>query len=274
MIRQATARADILAGLTAAAVVAPKAMAYATIAGLPVQIGLYTAIVPMAVYAALGTSRPLSVSTTTTIAILSAAALGQAAPGGSAAELIAASATLAVIVGLLLALASAARLGFVANFISEPVLTGFKSGIGVVIVVDQLPKLLGIHITKAGFFRDLLAIVEHVPDTSMATLLVALGVLVLIFALEHFVPHSPAPLVAIGLAIAASAALNLSESGVAKEGDVARTFTAGSAVDVVVLDVDPEARRIRVSRKAIHDAQDAEELRDHTARGALDPRRK
>ena len=70
-------------------------MAYATIAGLPIQVGLYTAIVPMAVYAALGTSRPLSVSTTTTIAILSAAALGQAAPGGSAGELIAASATLA-----------------------------------------------------------------------------------------------------------------------------------------------------------------------------------
>ena len=76
-------RKDVLAGLTAAAVVAPKAMAYATIAGLPVQVGLYTAIVPMAVYAALGTSRPLSVSTTTTIAILTAAALGQAAPGGS-----------------------------------------------------------------------------------------------------------------------------------------------------------------------------------------------
>src|SRR4029434_1639477 len=108
-----------------------------------------------AVYAALGTSRPLSVSTTTTIAILSAAALGQAAPGGSAGELIVASATLAVLVGLILALASAARLGFVANFISDPVLAGFKSGIGVVIVADQVPKLLGIHITKSGFFRDL-----------------------------------------------------------------------------------------------------------------------
>ena len=88
-----TARADVVAGLTAAAVVAPKAMAYATIAGLPIQVGLYTAIVPMAIYAVLGTSRPLSVSTTTTIAILSAAALGQAAPNGSGAELISASAS-------------------------------------------------------------------------------------------------------------------------------------------------------------------------------------
>jgi len=220
MINSKWARADVLAGLTTAAVVAPKAMAYATIAGLPVHIGLYTAIVPMAVYAALGTSRPLSVSTTTTIAILSAAALGQAAPGGSAGELIVASASLAVLVGLILALASAARLGFVANFISDPVLAGFKSGIGVVIVVDQLPKLLGLHITKSGFFRDLLAIAGHVPETSIATLLVAVAVLVTVFALEHFAPRAPAPLIAIGLAIAASAALNLSESGVAVVGAV------------------------------------------------------
>ena len=193
-------------------------MAYATIAGLPVQVGLYTAIVPMAVYAALGTSRPLSVSTTTTIAILSAAALGQAAPGGSAGELIAASATLAILVGALLALASAARLGFVANFISEPVLTGFKSGIGVVIVVDQLPKLLGIHITKAGFFQG-----PAWPSSSMCPrrpwrrCSSRWACSLLIFALEHFVPHSPAPLVAIAPALPHRRLLSLSESGVAAD---------------------------------------------------------
>src|SRR3954463_658027 len=98
-------RLDILAGLTAAAVVVPKALAYATIAGLPVQVGLYTAAVPMVIYALLGTSRPLSVSTTTTIAILTGAELGRVAAGG--ADLIAASATLAVLVGGLLLLASA-----------------------------------------------------------------------------------------------------------------------------------------------------------------------
>src|SRR5262249_7086792 len=87
-------RADVIAGLTAAAVVIPKAMAYATIAGLPLQVGLYTAFVPMAIYAVLGTSRPLSVSTTTTIAILSAAALGELAPRGDAAALIVAAGTL------------------------------------------------------------------------------------------------------------------------------------------------------------------------------------
>ncbi|HEY2435067.1 MAG TPA: SulP family inorganic anion transporter [Vicinamibacterales bacterium] len=212
-------RLDILAGLTTAAVVVPKALAYATIAGLPVQVGLYTASVPMVIYALLGTSRPLSVSTTTTLAILTAAELGRVAPGGGA-ELITASATLTVLVGLLLLLASAIRLGFVANFISEPVLTGFKSGIGLVIVVDQIPKLLGIHIDKAGFFRDLLSIIRHVPQTSMTTLVLAVSLLAVIFLVEKFLPHAPAPLIAIGLAIGASALLGLDHAGVAVIGAI------------------------------------------------------
>ena len=112
-------------------------------------------------------------------------------PAATLAQLIAASATLAMLVGALLVLAAALRLGFVANFISEPVLTGFKSGIGLVIVVDQIPKLLGVHIKKAGFFRDLLAITHELPYTSLATLLLAVLLLVLIFALEHFAPRAP-----------------------------------------------------------------------------------
>src|SRR5881394_4041775 len=98
-------RLDVVAGLTAAAVVIPKALAYATIAGLPVQVGLYTALVPMVIYAVLGTSRPLSVSTTTTLAILAGSALGQISPDGDAATLLAASATLALMVGAILIVA-------------------------------------------------------------------------------------------------------------------------------------------------------------------------
>src|SRR6185369_4356434 len=93
---------DVVAGLTAAAVVVPKAMAYATIAGLPVQVGMYTVLVPMVVYAVLGTSRPLSVSTTTTLAILTAPALSQAAPDGGPASLLTVSATLTLLVGIVL----------------------------------------------------------------------------------------------------------------------------------------------------------------------------
>src|SRR5271154_1781712 len=95
----------------------PKAMAYATIAGLPVQVGLYTVLVPMAIYAVMGTSRPLSVSTTTTIAILTAAELGQVAPGANPSSLLSASAMLTLMVGVFLILASLLRLGFIADFI-------------------------------------------------------------------------------------------------------------------------------------------------------------
>src|SRR6059058_502722 len=161
-------RPDIIAGVTTAAVIIPKAMAYATIAGLPVQVGLYTAFLPMVIYAVLGTSRVLSVTTTTTLAILTAAALGRAAPGGDAGFLVGASATLALLVGVILLVAALLQLGFVANFISEPVLIGFKAEIGLVIVLDQVPKLLGIHFQKGSFFHNVLAIARGVSDTSMA----------------------------------------------------------------------------------------------------------
>ena len=215
-------RPDIFAGLTAAAVVIPKAMAYATIAGLPVQVGLYTVFVPMVIYALLGTSRPLSISTTTTIAILAAAELGEVVPNGDTTALLAAGATLAILVGAMLVLASVLRFGFVANFISEPVLTGFKSGIGLVIIVDQIPKLLGVHIDKAGFFRDILAIVQHLPQTSVATLVLALALLALMFVMEHYTPHAPVPLIAVAIAIAASAMLGLHDAGVATIGNIPR----------------------------------------------------
>src|SRR3954467_15768862 len=115
-------RPDLIAGLTAAAVVLPKAMAYATVAGLSVSVGLYTAFVPMLIYALLGTSRVLSVSSTTTLAILAGTELGLVVPDGDSAKLITATATLTALTGALLVGASILRLGFVANFISIPVL--------------------------------------------------------------------------------------------------------------------------------------------------------
>src|SRR5262245_52192304 len=211
---------DVVAGLTAAAVVIPKAMAYATVAGLPPQVGLYTAFVPMVIYALLGTSRPLSVSSTTTIAILSAAALAEVAPEGSAVSLVTAGATLALLVGAMLLLAAALRLGFVANFISEPVLIGFKAGIGLVILLDQFPKLLGLHIHKEGFLRDLVTLAQHVPETSLPTLALAVVLFVMIFGLEHFVPKAPAPLIAIAVGIGLSSLLALPAAGVETVGAV------------------------------------------------------
>ena len=207
-------RFDLVAGLTAGAVVIPKAMALATVAGLPVEVGLYTAFVPMVAYAVLGTSRRLSVSTTTILALLTLAELSQVAPGAGAGDLIVAAATLACLVGAILLAASFLRLGFIANFISAPVLTGFKAGVGLVIVVDQLPKLFGFHIDKAGFFRDLVSLGRHLPETHVATLVLASGSVALLVAFERFLPRVPAALVAVGAAIGVSAWLGLAGRGV------------------------------------------------------------
>ena len=219
----ASLKPDLIAGLTAAAVVLPKAMAYATVAGLPVAAGLYTAFVPMVVYALLGTSRVLSVSSTATLAILASTQLALAVPDGDPDKLATAAATLAALTGVLLLLASALRLGFIANFISTPVLTGFKAGIGLVIVLDQVPKLLGIHITKQGFFRDILSIAQHVPDTSLLTLAIAVVAMLLLAGMERKWPHSPAPLIAVGGGIAVSwifglEALNVGTVGLIPQG--------------------------------------------------------
>jgi high affinity sulfate transporter 1 len=220
--QKAWLRPDIVAGLTAAAVVIPKAMAYATIVGLPVQVGLYTAFLPMILYALLGTSRVLSVSTTTTLAILAAAQLSEVAPRGDAAALLRASATLTLLVGAVLVLASILRLGFVANFISEPVLIGFKAGIGVVIVADQIPKLLGIHIARGSFVHNVLGIFEGLPRTSLATLAVGLVMIALLVGMERLFPRAPAPLVAVAVGIAGSAFLGLGARGVELVGHIPR----------------------------------------------------
>lgn len=221
-------RPDLVAGLTTAAVIIPKAMAYATIAGLPVQVGLYTAFIPLVVYAILGTSRPLSVSTSTTLAILTGAQLGLVAPSGDPTELLIASTTLAVLTGVILLLASVLRLGFVANFISEPVLTGFKAGVGLVIVVDQIPKLFGIHFDKGSFIHNLLAILEHLPQTSVSTLAMSLVMLGLLIGLEHFFPKLPAPLVAVAAGIALSGLFGLQSHGVETVGSIPQGLPAFS----------------------------------------------
>jgi len=213
-------RPDLIAGLTAAAVVIPKAMAYATIAGLPVQVGLYTALVPMVIYAVMGTSRPLSVSTTTTIAILTAAELGEVVPNGDPSSLLKATAMLALIVGAVLTLAFFLRLGFIANFISEPVLIGFKAGIGIVIVLDQLPKILGVHFPRGAFSHNVLAIVRSIPGASLPTLAVGLIMIALLVGLEHFLPRSPAPLVAVAVGILGVRLLGLHAYGVELVGRI------------------------------------------------------
>ncbi|WP_028210362.1 SulP family inorganic anion transporter [Paraburkholderia mimosarum] len=225
-------RPDVIAGATAAAVVLPKAMAYATVAGLPVQVGLYTAFLPMVIYAFLGSSRPLSVSTSATIAILAAAALARAAPRGGTAELLSALATLTLLVGGMLTLAAVLRLGFVANFISDPVLTGFKAGVAVIIVLDQLPKLLGIHFPKGSFFHNVLAIVTGIPHLSAATVAVGAITVGILVAIEHFFPRAPAPLIAVACGIGGVSLFGLRSYGVEIVGKVPTGFSPITMPDV------------------------------------------
>jgi high affinity sulfate transporter 1 len=213
-------RADLLAGLTAATVVLPKAIGYASLAGLPVQVGLYTAFVPMAVYAFLGTSRVLSVSTTSALAVLTATALHEVVPSEDPTLMLQACVVLTLLVGVVLALAALLRLGFFATFISDPVLVGFKAGIGLVIVIDQLPKLLGVHIAKGSLLHNIHAIVLALPQLSLPTLALAALTLLLLGGLQRLRPQFPAALMLIAVTVAAAAWLGIERYGIALVGHI------------------------------------------------------
>jgi high affinity sulfate transporter 1 len=211
-------------------------MAYGAIASLPLAIGLYTALVPLVVYAFVGTSRALSVTTTSTIAILTASALHEVAPGGTADSMIVATGTLACLVGAVLLAASVLRLGVVASFISEPVLAGFKAGVGLTIVIDQIPKLLGVHITKAHFLHNVISIVEQLPHAAIATVVVASAMLALQLGLQRFAPRVPASLMTVAAGIAASGLVGLNRFGVESVGEVTRGLPSFALPDVMVLE--------------------------------------
>src|SRR5579862_390550 len=219
-------RADVLAGLTAASVVLPKAIGYASLAGLPVQVGLYTAFVPMVAYALLGTSRVLSVSTTSALAVLTATALHEVVPNEDAAAMFQACAVLTLLVWAALALGALLRLGFFATFISEPVLVGFKAGIGLVIVIDQLPKLIGVHIVKGSLLHNVHALALALPQLSLPTLVLAALTILGLLGLQRLRPQFPAALLLIAASVAAVAWLGIDRYGIALVGHIPRGLPA------------------------------------------------
>jgi SulP family sulfate permease len=223
--RAAMLRSDIVAGATAGAVVIPQAMAYATVAGLPVQAGLYCALVPMAVYAVLGTSRALSVSTTSTISLLTGQAIVEAGASDPKQALVLAG-TLALLTGVILLVAGILGLGFLSDFIGPQVLAGFKIGVGLVILVDQLSKVLGITVTGDNFFAKVGSAVRHLGDTDPTTAVLAGLSVVTLLALARLVPSVPGPLVVLAAGIVAVTVLSLGDHGVALIDPIPRGLPA------------------------------------------------
>ena len=211
---------DVLAGVATSAVVIPQAMAYAGLAGLPVEVGLYSALTPMLVYVLLGTSRVLSVSVTSTISLLTFSVLSAAISSTDPAELILTAGTLAALVGALLILASILRLGFLANFISYPVLAGFKAGIGVIIFVGQIGKALGFSVPKGGLFETVVKTFQGLGQTNLSAVVVSVIVLAVLLLLPRLNRRIPAPLIAVAAGIIAAFFLNRSGAGVKLAGEI------------------------------------------------------
>ena len=208
---------DVLAGLAAGAVVIPQAMGYATIAGLPVAFGLYTCMLPMVVYAVVGGSRTLSMSTTSTIATLSASTLVGAGVASGQADPARALSTLTLLTGLALLLARLLRLSALIENISRGVLVGIKTGVGLTVAATMLPKLLGTDPVAAGgsFFAVLRSVLGDLGDTSAWTLALSVVSIAILLVLSRLAPRVPGAIVVVALGILLVATGVLDGRGVA-----------------------------------------------------------
>jgi sulfate permease, SulP family len=207
---------DAIAGLSAGAVVIPQSMAYATIANLPVQVGLYTCMVPMVVYAMLGGSRAMSVSSTSTIATLTATTLVSAGVAADSPDPPADLITLTLMVGLILLAMRVLKLGSLVEAINKPTIIGIQVGVGATVAVGQLPKLLGetSQFTGHGFLRSLKAVGEALDEANLATIALSVASILALVACKRLAPRVPGPLLVVAGGIIA-VALGLDDHGVA-----------------------------------------------------------
>jgi len=210
-------RPDFVAGLTLAAYAIPVSLAYASLAGVPPQAGLYCYLVGGIAYAVFGTSRQVAIGPTSAISILIGSAIGAISLGdvGRQSELAMAVAVLTGIIGVI---AWFFQLGNVANFVSETVLSGFKVGAGLVIASTQLPKLFGITTGGNNLFTRLLEIFRHLGETNLPTLAVGLGALLLLILGDRFLPGRPVSLFVVVAAILMMSFFPLADRGVKTVG--------------------------------------------------------
>jgi high affinity sulfate transporter 1 len=212
-------RTDLIAGLTVVALLIPEGMAYAEIAGMPPQTAFYAAPVGLLAFAIFGTSRQLVVAVSAIIATMSFATVSLIVAPGTP-EFILLTAALAVLAGLISVLAGFLKLGRVAQFFSESVMVGFITGLALVVIVKQLPKLLGLEGGEGNFWERLYHVIIHLPEAHRATLVTGILCLILLIALEHYFHKIPAALVALVFGIVISVAFGLEARGVHVVGDI------------------------------------------------------
>jgi high affinity sulfate transporter 1 len=212
-------RTDAVAGVTVAALALPASMAYADIAGLPVTSGLYSLLLPLVVYAVLGSVPWLVVGPESTLALLVAAGLGPLAVAGSP-EYTSLAAALALLVGGVYLAARLLRLGWIADYFSQAVLVGYITGVAALILLGQLGKLVGMSSDQDNKVVASVDIVAHLGRAHGPTVALAACSLVLLVGLRHFVPRFPAALLVVVLGILTSWVLDLAEHGVSTAGEV------------------------------------------------------
>jgi len=229
-------RPDIISGVTVWGVMVPVAMAYAQMAGEPPQIGLYTAFAALLGYAIFGTSRHLKVTASSTMAVMSGALVGAVA-FANLDRYLALSAALALTVGVLLLLAGIARLGFISDFLSKSVVTGFVFGLAITIAIGQLPKLFGVPASSGDSLQQLAGFLSKLRLTNPWTLVIGAGALALIFLIKRIYPIIPAGLVALVLGILAVTIFHLEEYGVSIVGTIPTGLPTPGLPDIMLADI-------------------------------------
>ncbi len=208
--QRAGLRDDLVSGVVVGAIMIPVAMAYAQMAGVPVQAGLYAAMVGMTVYAIFATSRHLKITTSSTMSIMSIAVVAPLAAGDPAAFMALTSA-LALTVGIIMIVLGIAKLGFISDFLAKSVMTGYIFGVACLIAISQLPKVFGVPGGSGSFFEQLRQLITNLPATNVYSLALGVGAIILILVIRRFRPLIPGALVALILGTALSALLHLNE---------------------------------------------------------------
>ncbi len=231
--RRSFLRPDILAALTAWAMVVPEGIGYASIAGMPPEAALYAAVLGTAVYFLFGTSHEVTVGPSSALAIMSAATVAGLGLGDNSADWIAATSALAVIVGVMALAAGLLRLGTINNFISKPVLDGFVAGLALNIIIGQVPKLLGFGIDgDLNFFESVVEVVRGLDQTDGLTFLIGAGSYLVLAVLRRVSPKIPAALVVVAISVLLVFLFDLDDHGVAVIGEVPSGFPTLDVPDV------------------------------------------